>query len=99
MAKEQLLNEKSQLDRFFDRVNRGVPVLNQQLEQAQAAGDTNLATTLSNEILAIKREADRKSQRYADLDFEISGQMRSGASERLSSGRPQRGGNGISCKH
>jgi hypothetical protein len=88
MAKEQLLNEKSQLDRFFDRVNRWVPVLNQQLEQAQAAGDTNLATTLSNEILAIKREADRKSQRYADLDFEISGQMRSGASERLSSGLP-----------
>ena len=70
--KDSLVQEKAELDRFFQQVNQAVPALNKELEAAQSAGNSELAAKLSNDILTVQGEVESKSQRYADLDFEIS---------------------------
>lgn len=68
-----LRDEKKQLDDFFSRVNQAVPKLEQQLKDAESAGDSNLATRISGELLAIGKEADLLGDRYAEIDYQLTG--------------------------
>ena len=87
--KDSLVQEKAELDRFFQQVNQAVPALNKELEAAQSAGNSELAAKLSNDILAVQGEVESKSQRYADLDFELTSNIEdiSASTERLRKGR------------
>lgn len=69
--RDLLVQEKAGLDNFFQQVNQAIPALNAELENAQASGDQKLAEKISNDILAVRNEVEAKSQRYADLDFEL----------------------------
>lgn len=88
--KDALLEEKAGLDTFFQQVNQAIPALNKKLEAAKASGDNELASRLSNDILAVQGEIESKSQRYADLDFELTSGIEaiSEATKRIRTGTP-----------
>jgi hypothetical protein len=66
-----LIIERDELDNFFNQVNSVLPQMEQELIAANSAGDVESEQRIANEIIILREEAESKSDRYADLKYEI----------------------------
>lgn len=66
-----LIVERDELDNFFKQVNFALPKMEQELIAANSAGDVESEQRIANEMLILRQEAEAKSNRYADIKYEI----------------------------